>query len=162
MLIASRRPLTRNAPIPTEIAIADAITAPISSATTNGTGCASPPLSIAIGKASAAATSPPAATASATKRVRRFNPWTKSKLNAPITAIAPRRPMANGTGRIDPAASRCDRQPMFSVAPRANVAALNAPIPASAICPSDSCPPQPVSTVTETAHSAKARITAYV
>ncbi len=45
--------------------------------------------------------------------------------------------------------------PMSSDTPRTNAAALSAPIPANAICPSESCPPQPVSTVTDTAHTAK-------
>ena len=43
------------------------------------------------------------------------------------------------------------------VRPRTNAAALSAPMPANAIWPSDSCPPQPVSTVTDTAHTANAR-----
>ena len=68
--------------------------------------------------------------------------------------------MINGTGRIEPAASRCDRQPMLTVTPRTSAAALSAPIPAKAIWPSDSWPAQPVSTVTETAQIANARMIA--
>ena len=52
---------------------------------------------------------------------------------------------------------RVDRQPMSNETPRTNAAALSAPMPANAICPSDSWPPQPVSTVTDTAHNANAR-----
>ena len=51
---------------------------------------------------------------------------------------------------------------MFMVTPRSNAAALRPPIPANAIWPSESCPPQPVSTVTDTAQIAKARMTEYV
>ena len=51
---------------------------------------------------------------------------------------------------------------MLSVTPRTNAAALSAPMPANAIWPSESCPAQPVSTVTETAAIANARIIAYV
>jgi hypothetical protein len=54
---------------------------------------------------------------------------------------------------------RVSCQPMFADMPRDRAAAVSAPRPANAICPSESCPPQPVSTVTDTAQIAKPAIT---
>ena len=77
-------------------------------------------------------------------------------IDAQLDAIADQ----NSNGRIEPVMSRFERQPMSRVMPRAIVAALNAPMPANAIWPSESWPAQPVSTVTETAQIANPRILA--
>ena len=55
------------------------------------------------------------------------------------------------------AASRCRAD-----SPRTSAAAVSAPRPANAIWPSESCPAQPVSTTTDTAQIANARIVAQV
>ena len=68
----------------------------------------------------------------------------------------------NGIPPIPPSRKRVPFQPMLNSSPRMSAAAVSAPSPANAICPSESCPPQPVSTTTEIAQSAKAMIVAHV
>ena len=48
----------------------------------------------------------------------------------------------------------------WTARPRVSAAAVRAPMPAKAICPSESCPAQPVSTVSDSAQTAKAAIVA--
>ncbi len=61
-----------------------------------------------------------------------------------------------------PSRNRVSCHPMLNERPRIIAAAVSAPRPANAICPSDSWPPQPVSTTTEIAQSANAMIVAHV
>ncbi len=99
----------------------------------------------------------------ASRRPRTRNAPTPTTTATRLAKEAPsNKAQPNEIPPIPPSRMRVECQPMLNWSPRISAAAVSAPMPANAICPSDSCPAQPVSTTTETAHSAKAMIVAQV
>ena len=105
-----------------------------------------------------------AAIANASVLTARSSPRTRSAPMPTSTAIRQANAAPISIDHGNPIAGRLPRrmrvlcQPMSTESPRDTAAAVSAPSPANAICPSDSCPAHPVSTTTDTAQIANARI----
>ncbi len=109
-----------------------------------------------------------AASANAKVTTARYSPRTRSA-PAPMSAASPA-VMSDARSMAGPNLQRLDRrrdhtcvscQPRSMLTPRMKAAVRSAPTPANAICPRDNWPAQPVSTVSDRAQMANARIDVY-